>query len=114
MAVNIYDTANQMESDLRQTTEYLDLAKAFEDMKKDPKAYDLFKEFQEIQANLQQKQMNGEDLSDSEMDHAREVANKVGDIEVVKTLMDKERSLNQLLNDVNQIITKPVQELYRN
>jgi len=29
-------------------------------------------------------------------------------------LMGKERDLNQLMNDLNQIITKPVQELYGN
>lgn len=114
MAINIYDTANQMERELRQTTEYQDLVKAFDEMKKDPVAYKLFQDFQEIQINVQQKQANGEDLTEDEMAHAREVATKVGDIEVVKSLMDKERNLNQLLGDINQIITKPVQELYRN
>ncbi|GAB5053192.1 YlbF/YmcA family competence regulator [Pediococcus ethanolidurans] len=113
MAVNIYDTANEMEEELRQTTEYTNLVAAYAEMKKDPKAYDLFKDFQEVQVSLQQKQMNGEDLTDDEMKHAREIASEVGNVDVIKTLMDKERSLNQLLNDINQIITKPIQELYQ-
>ncbi|AVK99730.1 YlbF family regulator [Pediococcus inopinatus] len=112
MAVNIYDTANQMEEELRETTEYKSLVAAYAEMKKDQKAYDLFKDFQEVQVNLQQKQMNGEELSDDEMAHAREIASQVGDVDVIKNLMDKERGLNQLLNDINQIITKPVQNLY--
>ncbi|AMV61331.1 hypothetical protein AH70_08660 [Pediococcus damnosus LMG 28219] len=112
MAVNIYDTANKMEEELRETTEYKNLVAAYTEMKKDQKAYDLFKDFQEVQVNLQQKQMNGEEMSDDEMSHAREIASQVGDVDVIKSLMDKERALNQLLNDINQIITKPVQDLY--
>lgn len=112
MAVNIYDTANKMEEELRETTEYKNLVAAYTEMKKDQKAYDLFKDFQEVQVNLQQKQMNGEEMSDDEMSHAREIASQVGDVDVIKSLMDKERALNQLLNDINQIITKPVQNLY--
>ncbi|WP_412988300.1 YlbF family regulator [Pediococcus siamensis] len=112
MAVNIYDTANAMEEDLRHTTEYTNLVAAYAEMKKDEKAYQLFKDFQEVQVNLQQKQMNGEELSDDEMAHARDIAGQVGNVEVIKSLMDKERNLNQLLNDINQIITKPIQELY--
>ncbi|GEL14233.1 YlbF family regulator [Pediococcus cellicola] len=112
MAVNIYDTANKMEEELRQTTEYTNLVTAYDEMKKDEEAYKLFKEFQEVQVNLQQKQMNGEDLSDDEMDKARNIASQVGNVDVIKSLMDKERNLNQLLNDINQIITKPIQELY--
>lgn len=112
MAVNIYDTANKMEEELRETTEYKNLVAAYTEMKKDQKAYDLFKDFQEVQVNLQQKQMNGEEMSDDEMSHAREIASQAGDVDVIKSLMDKERALNQLLNDINQIITKPVQDLY--
>ncbi|AMV70031.1 Hypothetical protein ADU73_1641 [Pediococcus damnosus] len=112
MAVNIYDTANKMEEELRETTEYKNLVAAYTEMKKDQKTYDLFKDFQEVQVNLQQKQMNGEEMSDDEMSHAREIASQVGDVDVIKSLMDKERALNQLLNDINQIITKPVQDLY--
>ena len=70
------------------------------------------KDFQEIQMQLSQKQMNGEELSDEEVQKAHDLADKVGNVDEIKALMGKERNLNQLMNDLNQIITKPVQELY--
>ena len=112
MAVNIYDTANQLEQDLRQTKEYKELQTAYETMKANQSAFDLFKDFQEIQMQLSQKQMNGEELSDEEVQKAHDLADKVGNVDEIKALMGKERHLNQLMNDLNQIITKPVQELY--
>ena len=37
--VNIYDTANQMEQDLKQTQQYQELKAAYEALKADEKAY---------------------------------------------------------------------------
>ena len=37
--INIYDTANQMEQDLRKTDEYQALKAAYQDLKADEKAY---------------------------------------------------------------------------
>ncbi|BDZ30691.1 YlbF family regulator [Lactiplantibacillus sp. WILCCON 0030] len=113
MAVNIYDTANTLEQQLRETKEFKELQTTYEAMKKNQAAFDLFKDFQEIQMQLSQKQMNGEELSDDEVQKAHDLADQVGNVDEIKALMGKERNLNQLMNDLNQIITKPVQELYR-
>ncbi|MFC6180841.1 YlbF family regulator [Lactiplantibacillus daowaiensis] len=113
MAVNIYDTANQLEQELRGTKEFKELQAAYTTMQANESAFNLFKEFQEIQMQLSQKQMNGEELTDEEVQKAHDLADKVGNVDEIKTLMGKERGLNQLMNDLNQIITKPVQELYQ-
>ena len=49
--VNIYDTANQMEQDLKQTQQYQELKAAYEALKADGKAYACFKELQDLQGN---------------------------------------------------------------
>jgi len=113
MAVNIYDTANQLEQELRGTKEFKALQTAYEQMHANESAFSLFKDFQEIQMQLSQKQMNGEELSDDEVKKAHDLADKVGNVDEIKALMAQERGLNQLMNDLNQIITKPVQELYQ-
>jgi cell fate (sporulation/competence/biofilm development) regulator YlbF (YheA/YmcA/DUF963 family) len=114
MAVNIYDTANQMEQEIRQTSEYMSLQKAFVAVQQDEHASALYKQFQDVQSTLQQKQMNGEELSEEEIKKVHEVADEIEKVDLIKDLMDKERSLNQLFNDINQIIVKPIQELYKN
>ena len=81
-------------------------------MKEDDATYKLFKRFQQIQMDLQQKQMAGQQVTDDEMSRARDVADQVAKIEAVKTLMDAERGVNALLNQLNQTITQPIQDIY--
>ena len=46
MVVNIYDTANELERQMRQTQEFIGLKEAFDDLKADKEATDLFVKFQ--------------------------------------------------------------------
>ena len=55
--VNIYDTANDLAKQMRETQEYTSLEDAFNEMMADKDAFDLFKNFQKAQAAAQQKQM---------------------------------------------------------
>lgn len=55
MVVNIYDTANELERQMRQTQEFIGLKEAFDDLKADKEATDLFVKFQAKQAAAQQK-----------------------------------------------------------
>ena len=52
---NIYDTANQIERELRELDEFKALQAAYEEVKADEAAYTLFKEFQGFQQGLQEK-----------------------------------------------------------
>ncbi|KRM58446.1 YlbF family regulator [Secundilactobacillus malefermentans] len=111
---DIEKTATQMAKELQQSDEFKGLKEAYDSIKANQEAYDSFKDFQEIQLTIQQKQMQGEKLSDEEMKHAQEIAEKVGKIDEIKALMDHEKEVNDLLTKLNQAITKPIQELYRN
>lgn len=113
MVVNIYDTANQMERDLRDTQEFAALKEAHEAMRADANAFSMFQDFQNMQMKLQQKQMQGQQPTEDEIQAAQDLAGKVGEIEVVKTLMEKEQAVDQMLSQINQVITKPIQELYQ-
>ena len=62
MSVNIYDDMNKLESTLRKTDEYVAVKTAMADVKGDEHARALFESFREIQMNLQQKQMAGEEI----------------------------------------------------
>ena len=113
MSTNIYDTANQLERDLRETEAYIALKAAYEAVKANPESNDMFKEFQGIQIKLQQKQMSGEEILEEEIKEAQEMAMKTGENETIKVLMEAEQKLSQLIDDVNRIIMSPIQELYQ-
>lgn len=112
MTVNIYDSANQIEREIREMDEFKALQAAFEAMKAETESFELFKNFQELQMELQQKQMQGIEFSEEDAQKAQEMAAKVQETEVIQDLMQKEQAFSLIVNDLNRIIMKPVQELY--
>ena len=112
MTVNIYDSANQIEREIREMDEFKALQAAFDAMKADTESFELFKNFQELQVELLQKQMQGIEYSEEDAQQAQEMAVKVQGTAVIQELMQKEQAFSVIINDLNRIIMKPVQELY--
>ncbi|MGO2082304.1 YlbF family regulator [Vagococcus sp.] len=113
MTVNIYDTANQLEREIRETNEYKALETAFKNMKADAAVFELFTEFQMLQVTLQQKQMQGQEITEEDILASQELSVRVQESELIKALMEKEQTFSNVINDLNQLIMKPVQELYQ-
>lgn len=113
MSVNIYDTANQLESELRQTDQYLKLKETFEKIHKDEKASELFTNFRQIQQTLQQKQMTGQEISEEEAQQAQEISGEISENETIAGLLEAEKAVGQMIDDINQVVLKPIQELYQ-
>ena len=112
MSNNIYDSANQIEREIRQMDEFLALSSAFDAVKANQEAFELFKAFQELQMTLQQKQMQGEEFSDEDAQKAQEMAEKVQGEALIQDLMQKEQGFSTIINDLNRIIMTPVRDLY--
>ena len=113
MSVNIYDAANQLERDLRKTDQYKKLEEAFETLQKDDEAKSLFDQFRLTQQTLQQKQMTGQEIGEDEAKQAQELSQKVGNNDVLSELIQAEQELGQMIEEINQIALKPIQELYQ-
>lgn len=113
MSVNIYDAANQLERDLRKTDQYKKLEEAFETLQKDDEAKALFNQFRLTQQTLQQKQMTGQEIGEDEAKQAQELSQKVGNNDVLSELIQAEQELGQMIEEINQIALKPIQELYQ-
>ncbi|RTK35364.1 hypothetical protein DRJ90_08065 [Enterococcus faecalis] len=109
---NIYDTANQIERELRELDEFKALQAAYEEVKADEAAYILFKEFQGFQQGLQEKQMRGEEFTDEDAEKAQSIATKVQETAVINELMQKEQAFSLVVNDLNRIIMTPVRDMY--
>lgn len=110
---NVYDSANQVEKDLRETDAYIALKEAYKVVNEDSEAGELFKKFQNIQMSFQEKQMTGQDISDEEIQAAQELTTVVSANEKINALMNCEQQMSVIVNDLNKIIMKPIQELYQ-
>ncbi|WP_040030572.1 YlbF/YmcA family competence regulator [Staphylococcus cohnii] len=112
MAVNLYDHANQLEQALRESDEYQAIQKAYAKVKENDESKVLFDEFRETQLNFQQKQMQGEEIGEEELQKAQEQAQKIENDSNISELMAAEQNMSQVFQEINQIIVKPLDEIY--
>lgn len=111
--INIYDNANDMAENLQKTQQFQDLQHAFDMLKLDAVAYGLFKQFQDKQIELQQKQAQGLEFAPDDLSKLQELGDKIKDIDAIKKLISKEQALAQLMDELNSIISKPIADLYK-
>ncbi|GGH88045.1 cell fate (sporulation/competence/biofilm development) regulator YlbF (YheA/YmcA/DUF963 family) [Pullulanibacillus pueri] len=109
---NLYDVAYDLEKAIRESNEYNVLKKAHEEIEKDESAKQLFANFRQLQMTLQQKQMQGEQLTEEEANQANQQFQLVQQHPLISTLMNAEQHMSNLFNDMNKIIAKPLDELY--
>lgn len=102
-----------MAENLQKTEQFEALKHAFDMLKLDAVAYGLFKQFQDKQLELQQKQAQGLEFAPDDLSKLQELGDKIKDIEPIKELIQKEQALAQLMDEMNAIISKPIADLYR-
>jgi cell fate (sporulation/competence/biofilm development) regulator YlbF (YheA/YmcA/DUF963 family) len=112
MAVNLYDAANELERAIRQSDEYTRLKKMYQEVYADPTARKMFESFRDIQMNLQQKQMMGQDISQQEVEQAQKMVQLVQQNPKIVQLMEAEQHMSMIIADLNKVIMKPLEELY--
>ncbi|CEG23504.1 hypothetical protein BN1080_02482 [Planococcus massiliensis] len=112
MAVNIYDDINKLESTFRNTEEFTKLQAAVEAVTADAEANDLFKGFRDLQMTLQQKQAQGEEITEEEMMSAQATAQAAQGNPKILAMLEAEMGLSQIIDEVNRVLIKPVQSLY--
>ncbi|TDM04659.1 YlbF family regulator [Macrococcus carouselicus] len=112
MTVNIYDEANRLESALRQSDEYQAVKAQLEAVESNEESKAVFSQFREIQMTLQEKQMSGQEITEEDIAKANELAAKIEQDENISKLMQAEQRMGQVIEDLNRIILKPLQDLY--
>lgn len=112
MTVNIYDSANQLEKDIRVLPEYTAVKEAFQAVQANEEAFALFEEFRQLQQTIQVTQMQGQEVDEELANKTQAVAQKVQESELISALMTKEQALSVILNDINKVIMQPIQEIY--
>jgi cell fate (sporulation/competence/biofilm development) regulator YlbF (YheA/YmcA/DUF963 family) len=114
MSVNVYDAANALEKAIRQSDEYKHLQQIYQEVNADSAAKKMFDNFRQIQMNLQQKQMMGQEISEQEVQQAQATVALVQQNEKIAKLMQAEQRMSMIIGELNQLIMKPLEELYGN
>ncbi|KKK36005.1 hypothetical protein WQ57_21745 [Mesobacillus campisalis] len=112
MAVNLYDSAYEMEKAIRTSDEYVNLRKIYDEVNNDESARRMFENFRNIQMQLQQKQMMGQEISQEEVEQAQKTVALVQQHDTISRLMEAEQRMSMVIAEINKVIMKPLEELY--
>lgn len=112
MTVNIYDNANEMANVLKGTQQYIAWEEAFNAIQNDEEAKVLFGKFQSVQSAVQQMMQMQQQPNPEQEKEWDIIAADVQKNELITVLLTSEQSLNTLLTEVNDIVTKPVASAY--
>lgn len=96
----------------KRSEEYKAIKEAFANVKANEESKKLFDEFRETQINFQQKQMQGEEIAEEDLQKAQEQAQAIEKDENISALMNAEQKMSQVFQEINQIIVKPLDEIY--
>nr|WP_295973449.1 YlbF family regulator [uncultured Bacillus sp.] len=112
MAVNLHDSAYELEKAIRNSDEYQSLKRLYDEVNADPTAKQMFENFRNIQLQLQQKQMLGQEITEQEMEQAQQVVSLVQQHPKISQLMEVEQRMSMIIAELNKIILKPLEDLY--
>ncbi len=109
--MNVYDTANQLATEIKQSEEYLNYKKAREALALNPDLKKKIGEFEvaRYDAQLTQMQTGKEDVEKT--NKMKEIYAELIQIDDAKKYFDTEMKFNILLTDVNKIIGEAVRDV---
>ena len=81
-------------------------------MKQDEAAVALFAKFRELQMTLQEKQMKGEEIGEDELQYAQKTAQLAQQNQAISKMLMAEMALSELVQEINRVLTKPIQAMY--
>lgn len=113
MAENLYDVAYQLEQAIRGSNEYQELQNVYRELMQDDVARKMFEDFRNMQVKIQEKQMMGEEIPENDMIQASIMISDVQNNKKISKLLEVEERMGMIMTEINQIMIKPLEELYQ-
>lgn len=110
---NIYDTINELEKQIREQDVYKELEVAMTAVAEDETARQYYQEFRKIQSEIQMKMQMGQEMSQEDIEKAQNLQKEMEENAIISELLTKEKQLNQLIEDINLAVTRPIREVYQ-
>ncbi|MGO2315226.1 MAG: YlbF family regulator [Pseudolactococcus laudensis] len=106
--MNIYDTMNQLEREFRALPEYQAVVAALTAVKSDETASTLYAKFIDIQTKMQMGQL----IEPEQQNEAQALFAELQANLIMAELLNTEQALQTITSDLQDIVFKPLQELY--
>ena len=109
--MNIYDTANQLAKELKQSNEFIEYKKVKEELYLNLEIKEKLEEFEKIKYEVQVLSLKGEEQNAEKLTKLQELYAILAQNESVKRYFDLEVRFNVLITDINKIIGEAVKEV---
>ncbi|WYP27736.1 YlbF family regulator [Alkalihalobacillus sp. FSL W8-0930] len=108
----LQDKAQELKQALAESEEFKSLQSLHNQINEDEIAKKMLDNFRQLQLELQQKQMQGIQISEEEAQQAQQQFELVQQHELISKLMEAEQQLSVIIGDINKVITEPLEEIY--
>ena len=109
--MNVYDTANKLGSELKNSEEYVNYKMAKEAINLRPELKEKIQDFEKIRYDIQISELQTGKADDEKMKKMQEMYAELIEIDEVKKFFDAELKFNVMLADVNKIIVDSVKDI---
>ena len=109
--MNVYDTANRLAQEIRESNEYIQYKKVKEEINSNVEYKKKIDEFESLRYKMQVNQMQGIEVSKDEQDKLESEYADIQKEAKIKEYFDAEMRFNVLLTDVNRIIAEAVKDV---
>ncbi|QDX92757.1 YlbF family regulator [Brevibacillus laterosporus] len=107
-----YDKAHELARAIKESDEYKTFLTAQQNVSADPEASRMLADFRQKQFEFQMKQMSGQELGQEEIEQIQKLYETIQLHPEIRKVLEAERMLGQIMEDVNRIIAEPLQILY--
>ena len=111
--MSVYDSANNLASEIRASKEYKDFVENMKNMKSDKNNEYLLGEYKNIQYKLQIASMNNKKMDKKSLKKMEEIQNKIRYNEKIYNYLLAEEKFNLMMDKVNKIIANTIKEDYK-
>ena len=109
--MNIYDTANHLASEIRESNEYKDYKKAKEEITSNPETKSKVNDFEKLRYEVQLLDYQGKGECEDKTKKLQEMYTMLVQDKKIKEYFDLEVKFNIMIADVNKIIAEAIKDV---
>ena len=109
--MNVYDTANRLAYEIKNSDEYLGYKKIREEVNANIELKEKIEKFEKLRYDIQLQSIKGGEQNNQEAEEMQKLYAELIQNEKVKQYFDYELKFNVLLADVNKIIAESVKDI---
>lgn len=111
--MNVYDTANKLARELKESNEYLEYKNIKKELDQNQEVKEKLKEFEEKRYAVQLEALKGQEQDREKLEEMQKIYATLMQNELAKSYFDAELKFNVLIADVNKIIAESVQDVLK-